>query len=296
MKRLLVTGANGFVAGSVLAQASAAWEVHATSRSEPQVPSERIVWHPMDPLAAESWARLFGEVEPQTVIHTAALADIDFCQSHPEPARAVNVGLTRVLAGNCAERGIRLVFCSTDTIFDGEHAPYREEDPAGPVNGYAETKVEAERVVACLGRQGVIARLALVVGLPVLGAGNSFLARMLAALREGRALGMSTQEARTPIDVITLGRALLELAANDSGGVFHLAGNDRLTRFEMARRIAGRFGFSPSLVFAQARSAVPGRAPRPRDVSLDNTKARAVLETPMRGFDDALLLIQRGLE
>ena len=99
-----------------------------------------------------------------------------FARPSRKLARAVNVDFTRTLATLCAETGAKLVFCSTDTIFDGEHAPYSEDAVPGPVNFYAETKVEAEQLVSRLGAQAVIARLSLVVGLPVLGAGNSFLA------------------------------------------------------------------------------------------------------------------------
>jgi len=183
------------------------------------------------------------------------------------------------------------VFCSTDTIFDGEHAPYKEEDIPGPVNLYAETKVEAERIVQSLGPQAVIARLSLVVGLPVLGAGNSFLARMVATLREGRSVGMTEYEIRTPVDVITVGRALLELAAGGQRGIFHIAGSSRVNRFELAQTAADRFGLPRSLVIRQPASSTPGRAARPRDVSLSNRKAAAELKTPMRTLDDGLSLI-----
>ena len=111
---------------------------------------------------------MFDEVRPQAVIHTAALADIDVCQAQPELARAVNVNFTSALAELCADTAARLVFCSTDTIFDGEHAPYSEADVPGPVNFYAETKVEAERIVSSLGANAVIARLSLVMGLPTI--------------------------------------------------------------------------------------------------------------------------------
>jgi dTDP-4-dehydrorhamnose reductase len=290
-KKLIVTGAHGFVAGSVLAQAGAEWEAHALSRGEPLAQRAGLRWHQLDPLEPGRLAQLFHEVRPAAVIHTAALSDIDYCQAHPELARAVNASLTRALAELCAAVGAKLVLCSTDTVFDGERAPYREADPPGPVNFYAQTKVEAEQIVSQLGAHGVIARLALVAGLPVLGAGNSFLARMLAAFKEGRVVGMLTHEVRTPIDVITLGRALLELAAGDHHGTFHLAGNSRLNRFEMAQQIAARFGFPLDLVVAQDPASLPGRAPRPRDVSLDNRKARAQLKTPMLSFADGLSLI-----
>ena len=317
-KRLLVTGAHGFLAGAILAQGGDEWQVPAVSRTPPAaaadvsrrtLPGEesgpthvggyrgtgpenrRPAWHVCDPLAPDQLARLFEEVRPDAVIHTAAIADIDFCQAHPDLARAVNVELTRSLAGLCADMGTRLVFCSTDTVFDGEHAPYREDDPPGPVNLYAEAKVEAEQLVGGLGAQAAIARLSLVVGLPALGAGNSFLVRMLAELKNGRAVRFPAHEIRTPVDVITAGRALLELAAGDHHGIFHLAGSSRLTRLDMARQIAARFGFPEHLVEPQAADAAPGRAPRPRDVSLVNDKACAALKTPMRTLDEGLSLI-----
>ncbi len=185
-RKLIVMGANGFVAGSVLAQAGAEWEVHAVSRGNRLILRDALFWHTCDPLVPAQLTQLFREVKPAAVIHTAALADVDFCQSHPELARAVNVDLTRTLVDLCRDNSARLVFCSTDTIFDGEHAPYDEDAQPGPINFYAKTKVEAEQTVAGLGAQAVIARLSLVVGLPVLGAGNSFLARMIANLKDGR--------------------------------------------------------------------------------------------------------------
>lgn len=287
----MVTGANGFVAGSVLAQASEEWQVHAVSRGELLARRDQLCWHTCDPLVPARLSHLFHEVRPDAVIHTAALADIDFCQTYPELARAVNVGLTCLLADLCAASACKFVLCSTDTIFDGEHAPYGEDDRPGPVNFYAETKVEAERIAASLGVQVVIARLSLVVGLPVLGAGNSFLAKMIASFKDGRKVTATEHEVRTPVDVITVGRALLELAAGDHHGIFHLAGHDRLNRFEITQRIAARFGFPKELVTAQTVAALPGRAARPRDVSLANAKACAQLKTPMRTLDEGLSLI-----
>ncbi len=348
-KKLVVTGAHGFVAGSVLSQAGHDWQVHGISRGEalgcggvsrhhhqfPPHPDplllgggegeahvlptilprprrggegrgegagggtdrlrpgcgENVRWHICDPQAPDALARLLHEVRPEAVIHTAAMADIDLCQAQPELACAVNVGFTRTLVEVCAETESRLVFCSTDTVFDGEHAPYSEADVPGPVNLYAETKVEAERLVSQLGAQAVIARLSLVVGLPVLGAGNSFLARMIAALKQGRTVAVPGHEVRTPLDVITAGRALLEMAAGDHSGIYHLAGHDRVSRLEMARAIALRFGFPQDLILDQGPATTPGRAPRPRDVSLDNRKACTLLNTPMQTLDDGLSLI-----
>lgn len=288
-KQLIVTGAQGFVAGSVLSRASNEWQVHAISRGAPSSFPGDVQWHTCDPLKPAQLSKLFRQVRPQAVIHTAALADIDLCQAQPEVARAVNVGYTRTLVGLCAEAGARLVFCSTDTVFDGEHAPYSEDATPKPVNTYGETKVEAEQLAAGLGAQAAVARLSLVVGLPLLGAGNSFLVRMITAFKQGRRVSVPVNEIRTPVDVITVGQALLELAAGEQHGVYHIAGLTRVSRIEMARTIALRFGFPADLVVGQG--AAPGRAPRPRDVSLDNRRTRTRLATPMRTLDEGMALI-----
>jgi dTDP-4-dehydrorhamnose reductase len=290
-KRLLVTGAQGFVAGSVIQQAPACWEVHAVSRGPALLQRRGLSWHHCDPADPASPAELFRGIRPTAVIHTAALADIDYCETHPQEARSVNVGFTRVLAELCATQGAQFVFCSTDSIFDGEHAPYEESAPPGPVNVYAQTKIEAEQAVRSLGAQALIARLALVIGLPLLGAGNSFLPKLLASLRAGREVRAAANEVRTPIDVVTLGRALLELAGGSHSGIMHLAGNEAVNRFELGRRTATRFSLPPDLVVATDSSQLRGRARRSRDVSLNNAKARNTLTVPMLGLDDALNLI-----
>ena len=290
-RRLLVTGANGFVAGSVLAQAGPGWQVHALSRGAAPARRGEICWHACEYTVPAELSLIFNETQPDAVIHTAALADIDLCQSHHDHARTVNVELTRTLVELCGNAGTKLVFCSTDTVFDGENAPYDESAKPLPVNHYAETKVAAEQLVSRLGKNSAIARLSLVVGLPVMGPGNSFLARMRTSLKEGRAVSVPESEIRTPVDVITVGQALLELATGPHEGIFHLAGLERLSRFAMARKIAARFGFSEELVLAQANAVTPGRARRPRDVSLANARTCARLQTPLRSLDDGLALI-----
>lgn len=290
-RRLMVTGADGFVAGSVLGQSGDSWDISALALTE--VPYQRpgITWHVFDLRDTDRLRAVFRENPPETVIHTAAMADIDFCQEHQDIADAVNVGVTREVARLCREHGAKMIFLSTDTVFDGKKGMYTEEDAPGPLNFYAETKVQAERIVAEEAGKWVITRLSLVMGLPVIGAGNSFLAKTIAALGAGKEVGFPDEEIRTPVDVITLGRAFLELAASEYTGFMHLAGCDRLNRFAMAQHIAERLGFSKDLVLVKNPSAIPGRAPRPRDASLNNAKARTTLTTPMRTLDEALDLV-----
>jgi dTDP-4-dehydrorhamnose reductase len=267
------------------------WDVHAFTLTEEPVERDSFHCTRFDLCETEVVAEALRRIQPHAVIHTAALADIDFCEGNKDMAQRVNVGVTRDLATLCAELGSKLIFCSTDTVFDGEKGMYTEEDAPRALNHYAKTKIESEGIVRDTLQNAVVARLSLVMGLPVMGAGNSFLARMIDSLEKGQQVKFPANEIRTPLDVITGGRAFLEMAASDFTGTIHLASTTRINRYEMACHIAERLGYSRDAVVATDSNAMPGRAPRPNDASLDNSKAQRVLSTPMQSLDGGLDLV-----
>lgn len=288
--RILLTGAGGFVAGSILHQARGV-EVHAVSRGAARLSRPNIAWHNTDVQDEQAMAQLLDMVKPTAVIHAAAIADIDYSQANQDTVKRLNTDATAALARLCQGRGIKLVHCSTDNVYDGEKGLYTEEDPTVPVNFYGWTKVWAEEAIRNEAPSAVIARVALVMGLPVIGTGNSFLAKFIAAWREGKTVGVPASETRSPIDVITLGAALLELAQNDFSGNINLGGSDILDRCTMAKQIAEKLGYGAELVYPNDPTDIPGRADRPRDVSFDNSFARKTLSTPIPGIEGGLDLI-----
>lgn len=290
-KRVLVTGASGFVGGSVLSFAPADWAIHACCRSPLLQPPANVTVHQCDLTDKEKTATLVGEIRPDAILHIAAIANIDYSEQHSEEAALVNTEMTGRLAALAQQIGARFVFCSTDNVFDGETGNYEECDRVCPVNFYGSTKVAAEVLVHERVKDAVIARVALVIGLPIMGSGNAFLTKMEENLREGREIQIPENEVRSPIDVITLGKCLLELAENDFRGVINLSGSTQLNRFEMARRVATKLGYSPDLVKSVNSNAMTGRARRPDNVSLSNVLARIVLKTPMRELDESLDMI-----
>lgn len=295
-KRVLITGYGGFVAGSVVQAAaqSQEWEIHAVGRHESVQTAYAVQAHIADLCDTQALADIMLSVKPQAVIHTAAKADIDYCEHHPDEAKQINQDVPRTLAELCTQTSAKLVHCSTDTVFDGKKGMYKECDPPQPLNTYAQTKANAEAAVRAAAPDAVVARLSLVMGLPLIGAGNSFLARLLDDLNHGRRGRFLTNEIRTPLDVITAGHALLELAQNDFAGIIHLAGSTRLSRYDMACQIAKHLGYAESLIEPVDLSAMKGRAPRPPDASLDNTLAKSVLSTPMLTLLDGLDLVLRN--
>ena len=288
--KVLVTGSSGFVAGSILAQTPADWQVHAIGRSAAPATELKAAFHQVDLLDEDLLAEVLYAIAPDAVIHTAALANIDFCEQNQDLADRINVDATGRLAAICKNLSARLVFCSTDSIFAGEKAYYQETDTPLPLNHYARTKIRAEELVMSAAPSNIVARLSLVIGLPIMGRGNSFLSDMITRLGKGEQMKFAVNEIRTPVDLVTLGAALTELAAGSFSGTIHLAGNTRINRYEMALHIAKETGLPQAQILAVDSNALSGRAPRPNDVSLNNSLAKKVLQTPMLTLDEGLRL------
>ena len=285
-RKILVTGANGFVAGSVATQAPAHWTVVLVSRREPPRLRPAWIWRRADAAEPESIAGVIREEAPDAVIHTAATANIDYCESHPVKALRVNTETPRAAAEACARMNAKFVFCSTDNVFDGQTGRYRESDVPNPVNRYGITKYLAEQAVSAVdGLRAVIARFTLVMGMPLLGAARPFMVRMFDDLAAGGPVWAPPGEIRTPIDVISLGRALLELSENTYTGMIHLAGPDRTDRVDLTHQLVRWMGEDPNRVRPIEINTIPGRARRPEDVTLDTTRARSVLRTPLPGME-----------
>lgn len=247
--KILVTGASGKL-GCYLMKGQG---VQGCSRSGPHS------FDLTDP-ALESHLEVIG---PQAVIHSAALSAIHDCLARPEEADRVNHQASDRLGRWCSQRGVRLVYVSTDMVFDGESAPYDEASPALPVSEYGRSKLRGEQAVLAQGH--LVARVALMVG-PALGTGQSYYDQLVGNLRAGKPVSLFQDEWRGMISYADAAEALLCLAHGSGSGVVHLAG-PRLSRFEMGSLLAARLG-TPELVSAGQRSDYASPEPRPRDLTL----------------------------
>lgn len=223
----------------------------------------------------------FERERPKIVIHSAALSRSPACQADPAAARRANVEVTRTLTELAGDA--YLVFLSTDLVFDGRSGGrrYREEDSVNPLSVYAETKVEAEAVVRRHPRHLII-RTSLNYG-HTPAADRSFNEEMVLAWRVGRVLRLFTDEYRCPIAAAATAQAIWELVSRGATGLLHVAGKERLSRWEIGRIVARRHAALKPGIEAATLAGFTG-APRPPDVSLDSSRAEAALGRALPGF------------
>lgn len=276
--RLLIIGASGFV-GSRWAQAAQKtfWVFRGSRGADPTEP-DAISIDITDPASVE---RAFERVQPDYVTHLAALSDIDRAERERDLAEAINFRGAVNVARQCAQRGVRMLYTSTDAVFDGTLGIYHEQDPPTPLNWYGQTKARAEHAIAELLPSAQIVRLSLVLGEGALPGGNSYLEKVKGNLKAGNPIVVPTFEYRNPIDVGTLCQVLLELTPNEQAiGIFHIGASDKMSRYDLARGIAQSLGANVNLIVDQ-QEPVPGRAPRGRDDFLATDRLRAVCRTPV---------------
>jgi dTDP-4-dehydrorhamnose reductase len=270
----MVTGAGGLI-GHALVQGAvrwaSGWTVHGLTRAR------------MDLADAEAVRRTWREIAPSLLIHCAALSRTPDCQRDPALARRLNVEATARLAD--LARDAYLVFFSTDLVFDGKAGWYREEDPVNPVNVYAETKVEAERLLADHPR-ALIIRPALVGGISPTG-DRGFNEALRRDWEAGRTVTLFTDEFRTPTPAPILARALWDLIAAGATGVYHVAGVECLSRYEIGKALAARWPTLDAKIAAGSRCDFRG-VPRPADTSLHTDKLRARLDWRLPGLTEWL--------
>lgn len=234
----------------------------------------------LEPVALEDRdairARL-DAIRPDIVIHAAAMSAADDVRQNPERGRLVNEEGTRTLAEWCDQADARLIYTSTDLVFDGTKSYWTEEDTPAPLLEYGRTKARSEPLVTAT-KRGLVARIALLYG-PTLTGRPSFWSGCLNALRMGEERTVFTDEFRTPLDYVSASEILCDLALDrqERSGVIHVGGPERMSRFDLVRRAAIALGFDESLIRPVLAAETPMPEPRPRDVSMSSEKLDAWL-------------------
>jgi len=284
--RVLVTGAGGMLGGRLASLLAATHDVIAM-RHEAAVP-EGLDTVPGDLLDPASLARAIDSARADAVVHAAALADADRCESDPVLARRANVEATAAIARRCHDKGARLIALSTDLVLGGDRAWTAEDVPARPVLVYGRTKLEAEEAVLAEASDATVVRVALVLG-------RGFGPRSTAsegiglAITAGQRLRLFTDQFRTPVDPESVAEALRRLLDRPLPGRLHLGGPERLDRHELGLRVARVLSLPTEGIEATREADSPApRAKRPSDVSLDWSRARRELGWAPRALDDAI--------
>ncbi|MEL7037061.1 MAG: NAD(P)-dependent oxidoreductase [Cyanobacteria bacterium J06592_8] len=270
MKKLLVTGASGFLGWNICHVATSQWQVYGTYCSK-AVEIIGVNTLPLDITDFRGVKTLIDQIKPDAIIHAAAQSKPNYCQLHPKETYPINVTASANLAGLCADYNIACAFTSTDLVFNGLNPPYKEIDPVSPISIYGEQKVEAEQKMLERNPQLAVCRMPLMFGKSSPHAG-SFIQGFIRALKEGKEITLFTDEYRTSVSGSTAAKGLL-LALEKASGLLHLGGQERMSRYDFGRLMAEIFELPVNNIQPCLQQDVQMPASRPPDVCLDSSKA-----------------------
>ena len=266
--RVLVVGGSGLLGQqlvSLLKQQD--FEVMGTYFSEPVHDDH---FFPLDVTDVLCVKDVFEKVKPDVVVLTAAFTHVDACETNKESAFSLNVTGTANVAMACESVGAKMVYMSTDYVFNGEKGGYTETDEPDPLGYYGFTKLQGEKQVQNICSDYLIARTSVLFGLHK----PNFVTWMISLFKQKKPFSIVTDQIISPTNTFDLSEQLIALLENDAQGVFHTAGGEIVSRFDLALRTAEFFDFDADLVQPTVMDEMGWVAKRPQDSSLDISKIR----------------------
>ncbi|RMG84424.1 MAG: SDR family oxidoreductase [Bacteroidetes bacterium] len=273
MKKLLVTGASGFLGRYVARLAPEGWRLVGMCHKHPEGIPRKMEFIQTDLTDKDALWAAFKAIRPDAVFHLAAISSTNFCEENPEISESVNVGATATLTEFCFETRRRLFFTSSGQVFDGLSDVYHESDPVSPKNEYGRQKARAEAFVHKHLPDAVICRVPVLFGQPGPTSRN-FAADWLRGWQNGRPAVAFYDEIRTFLSGKKAAEALFLLLEKAAAGIFHVGGREALTRVAFAEILREALQLPDAPIKAKSQSDVKMSAYRPPRVVFESRKIR----------------------
>lgn len=298
--KILITGSNGLL-GQKLIKAlrnDPAVSLIATSRGEDRTPDKLgDRYRSLDITVKSEVDAVFDSVEPDTVIHTAAMTNVDACELDTDACKLQNITATENLISASKRHKAHFIFLSTDFIFDGKNGPYREQDAAAPLSIYGKSKLDGEQLVMNAGLENwAIARTIIVYGIAEGLSRSNVVLWAKGALEKGNPINVVDDQYRMPTLAEDLADGCIRIAKRKANGIFHLSGPDGMTIFEMVQRVAKYYDLDASVVSRIDSASLSQPARRPPRTGFVLEKARRELGYAPHGFEEGLAILTQQIK
>ncbi len=279
--KALIVGASGLIGGCLYETLKDDHRVTGTFFAHPQ---KNLI--KLDMTEREQVVTLTGALNPDVVLIPAAMPNVEVCQENPELCYRINVeGVSHVLEA-AAGTGAKIVYFSTDYVFDGVAGPYNENNRPNPISEYGRAKYEVEQRVQQLQSPWLIIRTTVVYGRER--QGKNFVMSLIRHLQKGQPVKVPWDQVGTPTYAPNLCRVIKELLELGEEGIYHVAGPDLMDRYQFALAVARTFGLNESLIVPVSTAELGQIAPRPFNGGLKIGKVQAKVSTPLVGIREGL--------
>ena len=268
-KKLLIIGGASLVGSTIIDYAKDNYEIFTTENNTP-ITNSKVSSIKLNLLDDKKHILDYIEkIKPSAVIHTVAFPNVDFCESNHELTDLLHVKITKDISEICSSVNSKLIYFSTDAVFNGNNSiPYNELDRPDPLSYYGKTKLEAEKIIL-QNTNNVILRTTVIYGWHIR---SRFTNWVLDTLKNKKPVTAFVDQYNTPTLVDDLVKSVFSIIEKDLSGLFHASGKSCLNRFEFAQKLAISFGLDKNLVVPTKSSDISQIAPRPKNGCLDSSQ------------------------
>ena len=283
--KVLVTGSAGLVGQQVVKDLSNTHQVFSCYNKLKPEYGDSVK---MDLKNCEMISSILTEKKPDIVIHLGAMTGVDLCEKEKTSASEINTKATEIIAKECSKLNSFLVYVSTDYVFDGNLGMYKEDDITNPLGFYGESKLEGEKVVQNFSTNWCIARTSTPFGLHP--TKKSFPMWVIENLQKQKQIDVLTDQFTSPTYVPNLSRMLIEISERRITGIIHVAGASKTSRYQMASMVSDKLNLDGTLLKQISMNKMKWVAQRPKDSSLDVSRASSILNEKPQKIDQSLNL------
>ncbi len=296
-KKIFITGANGLLGQKLVAQLveKGGFQIFASGKGECRLPGDGFEYVALDITNAQEVEKSLASIQPDIIIHGAAMTHVDQCELNREACYDANVNATAYLIQAAEAVKAHFIFVSTDFIFSGEEGPLDEHAEAAPVNYYGETKLKGEQMVVACKTKWSIARTVLVFGIAHDMSRSNIILWVKSSLEAGKEIQVVDDQFRTPTLAEDLAAGCILIAEKEATGVFNISGPDFLTPYEMANITADYFGLNKELIKRADSSTFTQPAKRPLKTGFIISKAQEQLGFEPKTFRTAIGILAKQI-
>jgi dTDP-4-dehydrorhamnose reductase len=301
LKKILVTGSNGLLGQKLIHALSARKDVVtiAASKGENRIHNKAgYVYEPLDLTDKDAVEMIIQLHLPDVIINTAAMTNVDACESDKEGCLALNVTAVQYLVDSMERLTPRshLIHLSTDFVFDGLQGPYKEEDKPNPLSYYAWSKLESEKVVQSGKLKWAIARTIIVYGIVDSMSRSNVVLWAKEALTKGQKINVIDDQFRSPTLSEDLAAGCVAIADKGATGIYHLSGPDTMSILELVYRVADFWKLDKSVITIMKSDTLNQAAKRPPRTGFIIDKAKRDLGYSPHSFEEGLKILDRQLK
>lgn len=301
MKKILLTGSNGLlgqkIVHNILSKRKDSYELLATSKGENRISLQTgYEYATLDISNAKEVEELFRKFQPDVVINTAAMTNVDECEEKKELCRVLNVESVLNLIRASRMVNAHLIHLSTDFIFDGENGPYSEDNTPNPLSYYGQSKYDAERLLQESDISWSIARTIIVYGVGEKMSRSNIVLWAKEALEKRQVLSIVNDQFRSPTLAEDLAEGCLLIADKHKEGIFHISGKDLMSIIELVKRVANHFNLPTSGISETSSNTLKQAAKRPPKTGFILDKAYNELDYRPHSFEEGLQVIEAQLK